>query len=181
LSFVIQGGGYDVVNNALTAIPLNRDYVGNPLNSEAGVTNARVRLAWPFRPVPIPAPNEWFFNEVDNSAALDGTVDGGPFTVFGVVANANSLAIMDALANVPVPERVRFMPVPPADQNPDHYTFGRIPLLGYTLGAQVLLSNLVNVNSITRLTVQTLLHGKPRNSRRRNWLFRASLLPAQLH
>jgi cyclophilin family peptidyl-prolyl cis-trans isomerase len=175
--FIIQGGGYYVLNNSLTAIPLDRDYNpastahpnGNPLLGEPGISNTRGTIAMALSSGPDSATDSWFFNEVDNSSTLDGTNDGGPFTVFGAVANTSSLAIMDEISSVPVfspPDDSPF--ISPADYeadptpggpSPDDFAFGRIPLLNYTLGDDanpnpVSVSNLVLVNSITTLTVQ---------------------------
>lgn len=149
LNFVIQGGGYNVVSNALGQIPLNRNYTTNPLNSEAGVSNTQGTIAMALSNGLNTGTDQWFFNLGDNSAALDGIADGGPFTVFGKVANANSLAVMDQIANVPVPSQ--------EPQTLAQYTplFDQTPLLNYTLGASLTLQNLIMVNSITRLTVQT--------------------------
>jgi hypothetical protein len=47
---------------------------------------------------PNSAQDQWFFNLQDNSAKLDGTSNGGPFTVFAQVADSAGLAIMDSIA-----------------------------------------------------------------------------------
>jgi cyclophilin family peptidyl-prolyl cis-trans isomerase len=140
--FIIQGGGYDVVNSTLTPIPANAPVMGDHTDSTKP-SNVRGTLALALSNGPNSGTNQWFFNEVDNSAALDGTADGGPFTVFGVVANATSLSTMDLLSEIPVP-----------NPSPFSSPFDQIPLIDYTSGSSVQLSNLVFVNSITRLTVQ---------------------------
>jgi cyclophilin family peptidyl-prolyl cis-trans isomerase len=146
--FVVQGGGYNFVGTTLTAIPLNRDYTpvtGNPLISEAGVSNTRGTLAMALSTGPNSGTDEWFFNEVDNSSSLDRAADGGPFTVFGVIANTSSLSVMDQINNVSV------------------FDFGApfdsLPLFNYTTaefqaGTNPTVNDFVFVNSITPLTVQ---------------------------
>jgi cyclophilin family peptidyl-prolyl cis-trans isomerase len=135
-AFIFQGGGYDVVNNQITAIPANAPVVG-----EHVLSNIRGTLAMALSTGPNSGTNQWFFNEIDNSALLDGTSDGGPFTAFGTVANAASLAVMDLVSKVPVP-----------NPSPFSAPFNQIPLINYTEGNEVTLSNLVTVNSITQLT-----------------------------
>ena len=87
---------------------------------------------------PNSATNQWFFNESDTNASNLNFQNGG-FTVFGKVADAASLAIMDKIAAVPVPSPG---PLPaPYDQ---------IPLINYS-GGNLTDSNYVLVQSITLL------------------------------
>jgi uncharacterized protein (TIGR03437 family) len=83
---------------------------------------------------PNSATNQWFFNLANNASNLDG--QNGGFTVFGRVANAAGLAVMDKIAAVRV-----FNAGSPFDQ---------IPLYNYTNGT-VQDSNFVLVSSIERL------------------------------
>ena len=126
---VIQGGSYyDNVN--LSAIN-----TGAPINNEfTGISNLRGTLTMALLTgEPDSATSGWFFNTTDNSAALDPQ----DFVVFGRVANSASLAVMDALQAIPVPN-------PPLFNSP----FDEIPLFDYTTGNGVLLSNLVEVDSV---------------------------------
>jgi cyclophilin family peptidyl-prolyl cis-trans isomerase len=165
--FVLQAGAVNLVNNGFNLVQPDVDYSTNPLLSEAGVSNTRGTLAMALSNGPNTGTNEWFFNEVDNSAVLDGSADGGPFTVFGQVMNTSSLSVMDAIANVPVfspPDDSPF--ITPADYaadtnpngpSPDDFTLGRLPLVNYTLGNDaspntVLVSNLIIISSITTLS-----------------------------
>lgn len=139
-AFVIQGGGFNFVNSTLTAIPANA-----AIASEAGVSNIRGTLAMALSTGANSATNQWFFNDVDNSALLDGTADGGPFTVFGRIANTSSLSVMDQINNLQV-----F-----AFNSP----FDSLPLINYTtanFNASVSppIADFVTINSITPLTVQ---------------------------
>ena len=136
-NFVIQGGGYKIASNQIVAIPVNAPVIG-----EHVLANKRGTLALALSTGPNSGTDQWFFNEVDNSSVLDGTSNGGPFTVFGVVTNASSLAVMDAIGHVPIPSPSPFGINPP---------FNEIPLVNYTPGADVLLENLVMLNSVTVL------------------------------
>jgi cyclophilin family peptidyl-prolyl cis-trans isomerase len=131
--FIIQGGGYTVdANINIYTIPTTP-----PVINEFHLSNTRGTIAMAkLGGEPNSATDEWFFNEGDNSANLDNQ-DGG-FTVFGKVADSASLAIMDQIAAVPVP-------------NPSPYAapFDEIPLMNYNTSQGVQLSNFVLVTSIT--------------------------------
>jgi cyclophilin family peptidyl-prolyl cis-trans isomerase len=147
--FVWQGGGYDVVTtssgSSVGVITPNAPVVGEHM-----LSNTRGTLALALSNGPDSGTNEWFFNEVDNSAALDGTADGGPFTAFGQVANTASLAIMDAISNLTI-----YNLTPVLDPNDPNSPFGEMPLYNYNSTAGLLVSNLVTVNTITVLTQTT--------------------------
>lgn len=132
--FIVQGGGFTAQPGAgITSIPTDA-----PVVNEFHVSNTRGTIAMAkLGGNPNSATDQWFFNESDSNAAnLDG--QNGGFTVFGKVADAASLAVMDKLAAVPVPSPSPFNA--PLDQ---------IPLLSYQQGAPVQASNLVFVYSIT--------------------------------
>ena len=94
---------------------------------------------------PDSATGDFFFNVADN-AMLDDTSDGGPFTVFGRVVG--SLATLDAITALP-------------NLNLDSSfgntgAFENVPVVNYTSGASLFLSNLVYLNTITPIqTVPT--------------------------
>ena len=95
-AFIWQGGGYQLQTGGIARIPANA-----PVVNEFGISNTRGTLAMAkLGNDPNSATNEWFFSEADNSSNLDNQ-DGG-FTVFGKVADAASLAVMDQISNVPV-------------------------------------------------------------------------------
>jgi uncharacterized protein (TIGR03437 family) len=77
---------------------------------------------------PNSATNQWFFNLANNASNLDN--QNGGFTVFGRVADAASLAVMDKIAAVP--------------------TYSEWPLINFK-GGNVTTANLVLVLSVTQL------------------------------
>jgi len=94
--FVFQGGGYTWSDSAgPVAIPNNA-----PVVNEFKISNTRGTIAMAkLGTDPNSATSQWYFNLVDNSSNLDN--QNGGFTVFGRVADAASLAVMDAIANEP--------------------------------------------------------------------------------
>ena len=127
---IFQGGGYDIRNGDILDIPTNA-----PVANEFNVSNTRGTLAMALSGGAInSATNQWFFNDIDNSAALNPQ----KYTVFGRVANAASLAVMDALSAVPVP-----------NPSPFGSPFNQIPLINY-VAPNVTLANIVYVNSIVQ-------------------------------
>ena len=108
--FILQGGNYKFTSGNLTALTANAPVAGEHGASNTNAfSNARGTLALALSTGPDSGTTSWFFNLVDNNFDgdaggnnLDGSTGGGPFTVFGVVANSSSLAVMDAIAAVPV-------------------------------------------------------------------------------
>ncbi|MEY2439688.1 MAG: hypothetical protein QOI34_1073 [Verrucomicrobiota bacterium] len=114
-NFVIQGGGYKLVNGQIINVPQ-----GPAVVNEFHVSNTRGTLAMAkVAGNPNSATNQWFFNESDANAANLDTQNGG-FTVFGRIINSSGLMVMDAIAAVPI------------------YNFGspfdQLPLQNYTPG-----------------------------------------------
>jgi cyclophilin family peptidyl-prolyl cis-trans isomerase len=89
---VIQGGSYYIDDNHLNAIEMKAAVKG-----EAGISNTKGTIAVALSQGPDSGTNAWYFNLVENSAALDGTQDGGPFTVFGR-AIENGMDTINAIA-----------------------------------------------------------------------------------
>jgi len=142
--YVIQGGDYYVANASLNAIA---NLTTTTLDSEAGISNQPGTIAMALSAQGVnSATSAWFFNEADNSAALDGMADGGPFTVFGAVANTSSMSVMYNIGNLPVPVT--------SVSGTVNSSFPNLPLLNYTSGNSVEFLNLVYVYSVTRLTIQ---------------------------
>jgi peptidyl-prolyl cis-trans isomerase A (cyclophilin A) len=151
---IIQGGAFTETTGQflLNAIPPP----ANPLLSEFNTSdpnpqNVRGTLAMALSAFqsgpnegqtdPNSATSSWFFNDIDNSAALDPQM----FTIFGVIANASSLSVMDQINNV---QAFNF-----------GGSFADLPLINFTStqfqdGASPTLQNFVVVNSISLLTVQ---------------------------
>ena len=108
-NFILQGGNFSFVNNSLTPIATNAPVQGeHGVNNTNAFSNVRGTLALALLDGPDTGTDSWFFNLVDNTSSndhggndLDESAGGGPFTVFGVVANSSSLAVMDALSAVP--------------------------------------------------------------------------------
>ena len=96
-NFVIQGGGYTWSDSAgPVPIPTNP-----PVVNEFKISNTRGTIAMAkLGSDPNSATSQWFFNESDNSGNLDN--QNGGFTVFGRVADAASLAVMDTIAGEPI-------------------------------------------------------------------------------
>ena len=96
-SFIIQGGGYQLVSGKLaqiTALP--------PVVNEFGLSNIRGTIAMAkLDGNANSATDEWFFNLSDSNASNLDNQNGG-FTVFGQVANDASLAVMDKIGAVPI-------------------------------------------------------------------------------
>ena len=93
--FVVQGGGYKLQGGQPAQIPQDP-----PVRNEFSTSNTRGTLAMAKLDAgPDTATSQWFFNLGDNSGNLDA--QNGGFTVFGRVANAAGLAVMDAMAAVP--------------------------------------------------------------------------------
>jgi len=132
-NFIIQGGGYRWANNDAQAIPQNPPVVNEYRESNLRGTLAMAKLG----DDPNSATNQWFFNTNNNGGNLNN--QNGGFTVFGRVANAASLAVMDRIAAVTVPN-------PPVLDSP----FDQIPLINYT-GNAITQANLVMVESITEV------------------------------
>lgn len=94
--FVIQGGGFQLVDGKPTPIPEDAPVINEFKNSNKRGTVAMARLDGQANS----ATNQWFFNLNDNSSNLDNK-DGG-FTVFGRVSlGGNSLTNMDRIAALP--------------------------------------------------------------------------------
>lgn len=133
-NFVIQGGGYKVVNGSPQEIRSDP-----PVRNEFGTSNLRGTIAMAkVEGNANSATNQWFFNLSDNNAQNLDRQNGG-FTVFGRVADDDSLAVMDKIAATPVPN-------PPALASP----FDQMPLIDYR-GGPVTEANMVVVRSITVL------------------------------
>jgi len=140
--FIFQGGGYQVQSGpTITVIP-----VYAPVVNEFHLSNTRGTIAMAkLGGDPNSATSQWFFNESDSNAANLDNQNGG-FTVFGKVTDAASLAVMDRIAAVPVP-----------NPSPFNAPLNQAPLINYQSGAAVQASNLVTVSSITPATIHTHL------------------------
>lgn len=109
-NFVIQGGGFTIDNDGHVD---EIEDIG-PVQNEPVLSNIRGTIAMAkIENQPNSATNEWFFNLGDNSANLDNQNSG--FTVFGEVADAASLAVMDAIGELNQVNAGDFQSVPVTD------------------------------------------------------------------
>lgn len=141
--FVIQGGGFRFVNDNVETVAADP-----PVANEFALSNLRGTLAMAkLGGDPNSATSQWFFNLSDaNATNLD--VQNGGFTVFGRVANAASLAVMDSIAAAQIINAGS--------------PFDTLPVVNYTGAsgtssnpANVTSNNLVTVNSIRLLVAQS--------------------------
>ncbi len=136
-NFVIQGGGYQLQNGSPVTTPTSA-----PINNEVNVTNQRGTLAMAMTSSPNSATDQWFFNLINNGPTLDPASNSGGFTVFGRVANATGLAVMDKIAALPTADLTSVYASLP---------FSQVPLQNYAHGAAVTTDNFVLVTSIVQL------------------------------
>jgi cyclophilin family peptidyl-prolyl cis-trans isomerase len=103
-NFVVQMGGLKVSNqNQVVSTPGLAN--GKVINGEPGNSNITGTVAFALAGGPNTADNEFFFNLANNDGRSgvnlnDNSTGGGPFTVFGVVANSRSFAILTAINNL---------------------------------------------------------------------------------
>jgi len=106
--FVVQGGGYvcttptntaAITTTNIASIPSFGTIIGEAnINTFYSNTNGTIAMA--LSTGPDSATSEFFFNLADNSSLLDGTLDGGPFTVFGRVINGSK--VLNSIAAYPI-------------------------------------------------------------------------------
>ena len=94
-NFIIQGGGYALVDHALTAIPQDAT-----VKNEYSLSNLRGTIALAkLGSDANSGTNQWFFNLSDgNSRTLNNQNEG--FTVFGRITNTLGLDVMDRIAQL---------------------------------------------------------------------------------
>jgi cyclophilin family peptidyl-prolyl cis-trans isomerase len=90
---IIQGGGFFVDKDN----EIQNVHAHDPITNEFGNSNVRGTIAMAKTSDPNSATNQWFFNVGDNSQALDNPSNSGGFTVFGNVADASSLGVIDII------------------------------------------------------------------------------------
>jgi uncharacterized protein (TIGR03437 family) len=129
--FIWQGGGYQLEDGSLVAIPANA-----AINNEFAVSNTAGTLAMALSGTNIDsATTEWFFNETDNSSSLDSQF----FTVFGEINSSDtaSFNVLNSIATVPV-----------YTSTPLGSLFDQIPLLNYSGSGTIASADYVLVESI---------------------------------
>ncbi|MCX6956120.1 MAG: peptidylprolyl isomerase [Verrucomicrobia bacterium] len=131
--FVIQGGGFALVGNQITAIAADA-----PVNNEFKIPNTRGTLAMAKTAAgPNTATNQWFVNLADNRSNLDN--QNGGFTVFARVLGTG----------MTVPDNIASLPVFDASTALNDATFNQLPLTTNTLNAQTL----ILINSVKVIPV----------------------------
>ncbi|MDR3621666.1 MAG: peptidylprolyl isomerase [Paludisphaera borealis] len=132
--FIWQAGGFQLSSKPdIAATPTDA-----PVQNEYGASNVRGTIAMAkLGSDPNSATSQFFFNESDANASNLNNQNGG-FTVFGHVVGASGLAVMDAIAAVPVPS-----------PGPMSSPLDSAPLQNYKTGAVVQSSNLILIKSVT--------------------------------
>ena len=126
--FVIQGGGYYLVEGAPNAIE-----TFPPVVNEPGISNVRGTIAMAKQAGdPNSATSQWFFNLVDNSDVLDD--DNGGYTVFGQVLG-DGMDIIDEIADLQVWNATA--------------PFNELPLIGYQGVGEITEDNLVMIDMMS--------------------------------
>lgn len=135
-NFVIQGGGYQLQSGTPVLVPTDP-----PVQNEFNLSNKRGTVAMAkFGNQPDSATNQWFFNVADNNTGTNNLdIQNGGFTVFGIVANDASLAVMDKIAALPTTVSGEF---------------SDLPVINYTQGKDVTSANYVVVTSIEQFNTQ---------------------------
>ncbi|MDZ4801394.1 MAG: peptidylprolyl isomerase [Bryobacteraceae bacterium] len=129
--YVIQGGGYRLDGTTHRQIDQDAAVVNEFRVSNTRGTIAMAKLGGD----PNSATNQFFFNTSNNANQLN--TNNGGFTVFGRVANDDSLAVMDKIQALPI-----------VNGSTTNDNFAEIPLQNYTSGSFLNENNLVVVKAI---------------------------------
>jgi cyclophilin family peptidyl-prolyl cis-trans isomerase len=148
---IVQGGGYVISGNSINAITslgnINDEFNSANLNVAGTIAMAR-EADGSGNVIPNSANSEWYFNNADNPS-----LDAQGYTVFGIVANPYSLAVLNSIAAVPVPIPNSLdidSSYPDGDPSSVFYD---LPLLNYNSSSGVQVSNIVFVNSVSTVTL----------------------------
>lgn len=148
--FVLQTGSYQA-DQALTFPPLATNFGTIP--SEAGISNLTGTLAMALSTGPDSATSAWFINLANNASQLDGTNDGGPFTVFGQVVS-NTMPVVSSIAALTT-----------YSYNSSYASLTNLPLTGVTSGQSSLyFTNLVVMNGMQLVQAPYTLSSQPISS-----------------
>lgn len=137
--FLVQGGSYYPDQSAVP--------VGSPVPSEAGISNTLGTIAAALTDGPGTATSGWFINDGNNSTALDGSSDGGPFTVFGQVIYNGMKDVVTPIANLP---KGIVQPTFTPDTSLGDPSGGVLPLQNYS-GGSITPANYVTITSIQEI------------------------------
>lgn len=131
--FVIQTGGYEIYQSS-SGLNYNTIPVFTKIQGEPGISNLRGTVAMALSSGPNSGTDQWFINLTNNSSLLDGTNDGGPFTVFGQVVGTNGMASVDAIATLTIGNY--------------NSPFDSLPLNNWSINSTLAYSNLVVVSNM---------------------------------
>ncbi len=149
--FIIQGGGYRLVDGKSEAI---NELLGDPDPFKR--SNQRGTLAIARLPgQPNRSTSQWFFNQADN-ASLDASSDN--YTVFGRVNDRASLAVMDAIGALQIID---------GSGGQSNSPFGELPVQNYA-GGTLSNDNLVLVRSVRIVPDRSAPYALPFKLRRSN-------------
>ena len=145
--FVIQGGGWQIISGTPTQLTANAAVANEcPAASngvpKCGLSNLRGTIAMAKSSgAPNSATDEWYFNTSNGNAATLDFQNGG-YTVFGQVADAASLAVIDQINALPV-----------CDESGLFYEFTNLPYLNSptTCSTALPVADYVVVNQITQV------------------------------
>jgi cyclophilin family peptidyl-prolyl cis-trans isomerase len=139
--FLVQGGTY-LPDQSLI-------HVGSPVPSEAGISNTVGTIAAAlFSGGPGTATSGWFINDGNNSTSLDGSGNGGPFTVFGQVVYSGvnrGMSVVNQIANLP--KGIVQPTFTPDTANLGDPPTGVLPLQNYD-GGTITPANYVTITSV---------------------------------
>ena len=97
--FIVQGGGFTINSDLeVGTVPADEPVV-NEFSADRSNLRGTIAMA-KLGNDPDSATNQWFFNLGDNAANLDS--QNGGFTVFGEVLGDADLAVVDAIASLPI-------------------------------------------------------------------------------
>jgi uncharacterized protein (TIGR03437 family) len=144
--FVIQGGGWQLLSGTPTQLTANAA-VNNecPVAAngvpQCALSNVRGTIAMAKTAGNAnSATDEWYFNTSNTNAATLDFQNGG-YTVFGQVADAASLAVIDQINALPV-----------CDESGAYFEFTNLPVIGSpTCNNSIPASSYVVVNAITQV------------------------------
>jgi cyclophilin family peptidyl-prolyl cis-trans isomerase len=102
--FVIQGGGYSLVNSqwgvSYNSVQTNAAIADEPGGGVAGPSNLRGTIAMA-KSGPNTVTSQWFINQGDNSILDSPSRSDGGFSAFGMVLG-NGMTVVDAIGDLPV-------------------------------------------------------------------------------
>jgi uncharacterized protein (TIGR03437 family) len=143
--FVIQGGGWQLLNGTPTQLTANASVNNECPTAASGprcaLSNVRGTIAMAkVGGMPNSASDEWFFNTANSNAATLDFSNGG-YTVFGQVADAAGLAVIDQINALPR-----------CNESGAYFEFAELPVIGSPIcNNSIPAASYVVVNAITQV------------------------------